>query len=161
MAVLRAGLGLGAWVLFTFIAALSGAVTARTAVTFYADLRKPSWAPPAWLFGPAWSVLYLLMAIAAWTVWRDHGFSGARVALILYVLQLILNALWSWFFFVRRRGVEAFADVVLLWLAIVATMIAFTDLSTSATILFVPYLAWVSFAAALTVSVWKRNPHLL
>jgi benzodiazapine receptor len=157
----RSSLGLIGWVLTTFVAAISGAVTAKTAVAFYASLKKPSWAPPSWLFGPAWSVLYLLMSIAAWTIWRDHGFDGARTELVLYFVQLALNAGWSWFFFVKRDGQQALIEVLFLWTAIVATLIGFWRLSPSAGILFVPYLMWVSFATALTYSVWRRNPDLL
>jgi tryptophan-rich sensory protein len=153
--------GLVGWLLFTFLAAISGAVTAQAAMTFYSALDKPAWAPPGWLFGPAWSVLYPMMGVAAWTIWRDFGFRGARGALVLYVIQLVLNAAWSWFFFVRRNGAQAFIEVVLMWIAIAATLVAFWRLHTSAGILFVPYLLWVTFAAALTWSVWRRNPTML
>jgi translocator protein len=157
----RSTMGLVGWLLFTFLGAISGAVTAQAAALFYGQLDKPRWAPPAWLFGPAWSLLYPMMGVAAWTIWRDYGFSGAPVALGLYVVQLALNAAWSWFFFVRRNGREATIEVLLLWIAIVATLIAFWPLSRSAGILFIPYLLWVTFATALTVSVWRRNPGLL
>lgn len=152
---------LAAWIVGTSLAAVSGAVTARTAGAFYATLDKPRWAPPAWLFGPAWSVLYVMMAVAAWRVWRAHGFEGARSELALYAVQLALNAAWSWFFFVRNDGRGATIDVVALWISIVATMIAFWRRDTAAGVLFVPYLLWVSFATALTISVWRRNPTLL
>lgn len=153
--------GLVCWILFTFLAAISGAVTAQAAAAFYGQLDKPRWAPPAWAFGPAWSVLYPMMAVAAWTIWRDYGFRGARGPLIMYAIQLALNAAWSWFFFVRRRGAEALVEVVLMWIAIAITLVAFWRLHTSAGILFVPYILWVSFATALTYSVWRRNPTLL
>jgi tryptophan-rich sensory protein len=136
-------------------------VTAKAAAAFYAQLDKPRWAPPAWLFGPAWTVLYVTMAVAAWRVWRTYGFGDAQLALGLYVVQLALNAAWSWFFFVRRSGVQAFVECTMLWMAVAATMIAFAQLDPVAGLLFVPYLAWVSFAAALTWSVWRRNPRLL
>jgi tryptophan-rich sensory protein len=150
-----------AWILGTCVAAVSGAVTARAAGEFYASLDRPRWAPPAWLFGPAWSVLYVTMGIAAWRVWHAHGFDGARTALLLYVVQLAFNASWSWFFFVKRTGIGATIDVLLLWSAIVATLVAFARLDTIAALLFVPYLIWVTFATALTISVWRRNPALL
>jgi tryptophan-rich sensory protein len=153
--------GLVGWLLFTFLAAISGAVTAQAAAEFYLRLERPPWAPPAWLFGPAWSVLYPMMAVAAWTIWRDFGFRGAQGALVLYVVQLLFNAAWSWLFFVRRSGIASFVDVVLLWSSVAATLVAFWQLHTSAGILFVPYLAWVTFAAALNLSVWRRNPGLL
>ncbi len=153
--------GLAGWLAFTFLAAISGAVTARTAAAFYAQLDKPRWAPPAWAFGPAWSVLYCLMATAAWTIWRDFGFSGARLALTLYVVQLGLNALWSYLFFVRHSGRWSTYEAAMLWLGVASTMVAFWRLHPSAGILFVPYLAWVSIATALAASVWRRNPALL
>ena len=101
------------------------------------------------------------MAVAAWRVWRIAGFDGARVELTLYVVQLLLNAAWSWFFFVRRDGRDATIEVIALWLSIVATMVAFLMRDVTAGLLFVPYLTWVSFATALTISVWRRNPTLL
>jgi tryptophan-rich sensory protein len=106
-------------------------------------------------------VLYILMAVAAWLVWRDHGLSGARVALGLFVVQLIANALWSWLFFVLRRGALSLAEIVLLWLLILATILAFWPLHRLAAMLLVPYLAWVSVASALTLSLWRSNPAVL
>lgn len=152
---------LAAWILGTCVAAISGAVTAKTAQSFYGSLRKPSWAPPPWLFGPAWSVLYVLMAVAAWRVWRAYGFDGARTELTLYGVQLALNAAWSWFFFVKRSGFLATLEVSALLTAVIATAIAFALRDPIAGALFVPYVLWVSFASALTVSVWRRNPTLL
>ncbi|MES2524716.1 MAG: TspO/MBR family protein [Gemmatimonadota bacterium] len=153
--------GLLAWILGTCVAALSGAVTAKAAAEFYGMLDRPSWSPPAWLFGPAWTVLYPLMAVAAWRVWREHGFAGAKLALTFYFVQLVLNASWSWVFFVKRSGPGATAVVVGMWLAIAATIITFWPLDRTAALMLLPYLAWVSFATALTVSVWRRNPTLL
>ena len=150
-----------AWIFGTSLAAIGGAVTARQAGAFYATLDRPAWAPPGWLFGPAWSVLYVVMGIAAWRIWREQGFAGARVELSLYTVQLLLNAAWSWFFFVRRTGVGATVEVVCLWLAILLTLIAFWRQDTVAGLLLLPYLGWVTFATALTVSVWRRNPTLL
>ncbi len=157
----RSLLGLIGWIVFTCLAAISGAVTAQTAAVFYGSLNKARWAPPAWLFGPAWTVLYLTMAVAAWRIWRDHGFSRARVALVLYVVQLVFNASWSWFFFAKHSGWMSTVDAVLLWLSVGATMLAFWPLDHVSGLLFVPYFAWVSFATALTISVWRRNPTLL
>jgi translocator protein len=154
-------ISLSAWILGTSTAAVSGAVTAKAAQSFYGQLDKARWAPPDWLFGPAWSVLYVTMAIAAWRVWRAHGFDGARGELILYAVQLALNAAWSWFFFVRRSGRLATIEVSLLLTSVISTMVAFFLRDTIAGLLFVPYVLWVSFATALTVSVWRRNPHLL
>lgn len=128
---------------------------------FYAKLVRPDWAPPASVFGPVWTVLYLLMGVAAWLVWRVGGFQAARFALTLFLVQLALNALWSWLFFGWHRGALAFADIVLLWLAILATLVAFWRISLLAGVLLVPYFLWVSFAAALNYSIWQRNPELL
>ena len=149
------------WILGTSVAAIGGAVTATTAREFYGQLDKADWAPPAWLFGPAWSILYVLMAVAAWRVWRAYGFDGARAELLLYGAQLALNAAWSWFFFVRRSGLLATIEASLLLTAVIATMIAFWRRDAIAGALFVPYVLWVSFATMLTVSVWRRNPQLL
>ncbi len=154
-------LGLVAWILGTSLAALGGAVTAKAAQQFYGELSKPRWAPPPWLFGPAWTVLYVLMGVAAWRVWRANGFDGARGELTLYIVQLILNAAWSWFFFVKRSGAWATLEVSALLTSVIATMAAFWLRDETAGLLFVPYALWVSFATALTVSVWRRNPHLL
>ena len=150
-----------AWIFGTSLAAIGGAVTAKAAGEFYAMLQKPSWAPPGWLFGPAWTVLYILMGVAAWRVWRDAGFSGAKVELAFYAVQLVLNMAWSYFFFVRRTGLGATVEVVCLWVSILVTLMLFWRRDTVAGVLFVPYLTWVTFATALTVAVWRRNPTLL
>ncbi len=153
--------GLLAWILGTSLAAISGAVTAKSANVFYGMLQKPAWAPPGWLFGPAWTLLYILMGTAAWRVWREAGFNGAKVELAFYALQLLLNMAWSYFFFVRRTGLGSTIEVACLWLSIAVTLVLFWRRDTIAGVLFVPYLTWVTFAAALTVSVWRRNPTLL
>ena len=153
--------GLAGWILVTALAAVSGSVTAKTAAGFYKQLDKPSWAPPPWLFGPAWLVLYVCMGTAAWRIWRPAGFAGAAGPLALYGVQLLLNAAWTWFFFVRRTGRGATVEVLLLWLAIAVTLVVFWQRDLVAGLLFVPYLAWVTFAAALTISCWRRNPTLL
>jgi tryptophan-rich sensory protein len=153
--------GLAGWFALTFVAAAIGARASVDAQSFYAELSQPAWAPPAWLFGPVWTALYALMAIAAWLVWRAHGFAAARIALVLFIVQLACNALWSWLFFAWRRGALAFVEVLILWLLIAATVVAFWRLSKLAGVLLVPYLCWVTFAAALTLAVWQRNPALL
>jgi tryptophan-rich sensory protein len=153
--------GLVAWVAITFAAAAIGAWGSANSSSFYAELARPSWAPPASLFGPVWTTLYVLMAISAWLVWRVRGFGGARTALSLYVVQLGANALWSWLFFAWHRGGLAFVEVLLLWGLIVATVVAFQRISRLASILLYPYLAWVTFASALTFAVWRLNPGLL
>jgi tryptophan-rich sensory protein len=147
--------------LLTFAAAGLGAVASAEAGTFYAMLVRPGWAPPGWLFAPVWTLLYALMAVAAWLVWRAHGFAAALPALAVFVAQLIANALWSWLFFAWQQGALAFVEVLLLWGLIVATVVAFWRLNVLAAVLLLPYLAWVTFAAALTFAVWQRNPDVL
>jgi translocator protein len=154
-------LGLAAWLLVTFAAAAVGAVASIEAAGFYLQLERPAWAPPAGVFGPVWSVLYTLIALAAWRVWRQGGFAHQRRALTLFLVQLVLNALWSWLFFGWHRGALAFVDIVLLLVSIVATLIAFWRADRVAGVLFVPYLAWVSFASALNFAVWQLNPQAL
>ena len=159
--VSRQAIGLAGWLLLTFAAAAIGAIATADAGAFYSELTRPSWAPPGWLFGPVWSILYALMAVSAWWVWRARGFAGARTGLLLFVVQLAANALWSWLFFAWQRGGLAFAEVLVLWCLIAATVIAFWRISTLAAALLVPYFAWVTFASALTFAVWKLNPGLL
>jgi tryptophan-rich sensory protein len=145
----------------TFAAAAMGALASVQARSFYAELARPEWAPPGWVFGPVWSALYTLMAIAVWLVWRSAGFAAARSAVGLFAAQLAANALWSWLFFAWRLGAAAFAEVLLLWALILATVVAFWRLSRLAAALLVPYLAWVTLASALTWAVWRSNPQLL
>jgi translocator protein len=152
---------LALWILGTSVAAVSGAVTAQAAAAFYAELDKPRWAPPDWLFGPAWTVLYIVMAVAAWRVWRQFGFDGAPGELALYFAQLAFNAGWSWIFFVKRNGLWSTIEVYCLLALVIVTAAAFGQRDPIAGWLFVPYVAWVTFASSLTVSVWRRNPHLL
>jgi benzodiazapine receptor len=136
-------------------------VASASAAGFYQSLSRPDWAPPSWLFGPVWTVLYVMIGVAAWIVWRERGFAGARFALSLFLIQLVANALWTWIFFAWRRGALAFAEIIVLWILIVVTMLLFWRIRRIAGALFVPYLAWVTFASALTYCVWKLNPDLL
>ena len=154
-------LGLAGWLLVSFSAAGIGAVATSSAGSFYQQLTRPEWAPPASVFGPVWTALYALMGIAAWLVWRERGFSGARAALSLFFVQLFLNGLWSWLFFAWRQGGLAFAEVLVLWCLIVATIVSFYRISTLAAFLLYPYLAWSTFASALTFSIWRLNPGAL
>ena len=128
---------------------------------WYESLAKPAFNPPGWVFGPVWTTLYALMAIAAWLVWREGGFRTHARALTLFLVQLAANALWSWLFFAWHRGGTAFAEVLVLWLLIVATLAAFWRVRALAGALLVPYLLWVSFASALTYTTWQLNPGLL
>lgn len=138
-------------------AGVGGAVTTPKIPGWYATLAKPSWNPPNWIFGPVWSALYCGMAVAAWLVWRQGGLAGARLPLALFGVQLFLNVLWSCLFFGLQNPGLAFAEVLLLWASIAATMVVFWLRSTVAGILFVPYLAWVSFASVLNFVIWRLN----
>ncbi len=154
-------LGLLGWILLCAAAGALGAIASVDAATFYAVLAKPPWAPSAGVFGPVWTVLYLLMAIAAWIAWRAKGWARASGALTLFIAQLVCNALWSWLFFAWHRGGLALVDILLLDVLLICTMIGFSRVRTLAAVLLAPYLAWVVFATALTVAVWRHNPTLL
>ena len=153
--------GLISWLAIVFSAAGVGAVASIEASSFYAQLVRPNWAPPASAFGPVWSVLYLLMGIAVWLVWRERSAVHLGAALKLFFIQLCANALWSWLFFAWHNGAFAFAEVSILIALILATVIVFWRISRLAAVLMLPYLVWVSFASALTWSVWQSNPMLL
>ena len=153
--------GLIGWLLLSFIAAAVGATASVQAASFYQQLVQPSWAPSSAVFGPVWSVLYALMGVAAWLVWREDGWRRQRGVLALFVIQLALNALWSWLFFGWHRGALAFADIVLLWLLIVATLVGFWRVRPLAGALLLPYLCWVGFASALNFAVWHLNLQIL
>ena len=151
-------LALAISLLVSFAAAAIGGLATRRAPEFYAALSRPAWAPPAAVFGPVWTVLYTLMAIAAWLVWKEKGFGGARVALALFALQLAVNALWSWLFFAWQRGLLAEVEIVVLLALIALTLVAFWRVRPLAGALLIPYLAWVTYATALTFALVRRNP---
>lgn len=148
-------LGLIGWVLLCFAAPALGAFSMPDA--WYASLHKPSWNPPGWIFGPVWTLLYTMMAVAAWLVWRRGGFKVQRVPLICFVVQLAFNAAWTPLFFGLHQPGWAFAEIVLLWLAIAVTLAAFWRVHRGAAWLLVPYLAWVSFASVLNFTLWRMN----
>ena len=153
--------GLIIWLAIAFIAAAIGGAASIGAEPFYIQLDRPEWAPPASVFGPVWSVLYALMGISAWLVWRVDGFWGARSALTLFLLQLAVNALWSWMFFAWQLGGLAFIDILLLLPLTVIMIFMFWRILPLAAVLLIPYLLWVSFAALLNYSVWQLNPLIL
>lgn len=124
---------------------------------WYRGLEKPSFNPPGAVFGPVWTVLYLIMAVAAWLVWRGRERAKVRWALCAWGGQLILNGLWSWLFFGRHEIGLALAEIVLLWIAILVTTILFWRVSRTAAVLLLPYLAWVSFATVLNAAFWRLN----
>lgn len=123
--------------------------------TWYAQLNKPPWTPPDAVFAPVWIVLYAMMALAAWLAWRRGGWK--HPAMVLYGAQLLLNGVWSWLFFGQHRIGWAALEIVLLWLLIVATTVAFWRVRASAALLMIPYGAWVGFAVALNLAVWHLN----
>jgi translocator protein len=153
--------GVLAWLAASYAAAAIGGLASVRAESFFSQLDRPAWAPPSWLFAPVWTMLYLMIGLSAWLVWRERGLRGARVELGLFVVQLCANALWTWLFFAWRLGAAAFAEILLLWVLIAATLVSFWRLRPLAGALLVPYLLWVSYAAALTYSLWQRNPQSL
>ena len=145
-----------AFLAVTFAVAFAGSlVTIPNIATWYGGLHKPSFNPPNFVFGPVWTVLYLMMAVAAWLVWRKAGLVSRPMG--LYAVQLGLNLAWSFLFFGGHLLGVALAELVCLWLAVLATLLAFRRHDPVAGWLFVPYLAWVSFAGALNAAVWHLN----
>ncbi|MDA3873535.1 MAG: tryptophan-rich sensory protein [Kiritimatiellae bacterium] len=159
--MLRSAFSFLAWLALCFLAAAIGRVASINASDFYAQLAQPVWAPPAGVFGPVWTVLYTLMGISVWLVWRRNGFKEAPVALTLFLVQLALNALWTWVFFHWQLGALSFLTICVLWLLILATILAFKQHHILASSLLIPYLLWVSFATMLTYSLWRNNPGVL
>jgi tryptophan-rich sensory protein len=140
------------------IGALGGSVTATSVRTWYADLVKPSFNPPNEVFAPVWTLLYVLMGIAAWRVWRSADRDTARGPLTLFALQLALNLGWSVVFFGLHKIGAAVATIVVLDVAVLVTTLAFRSVDRLAGLLMLPYLAWVAFATVLTVAIWRLNP---
>ena len=124
---------------------------------WYPLLTKPSWTPPAWVFGPVWATLYLSIAVAGFLAWRQSGSADGRWAMAWFALQLALNAGWSWVFFGLREPGWAFLEIVILWGSILASTISLFRVSPAAGWLFIPYLLWVTFAAALNFAIWRLN----
>lgn len=144
-------------ILVAVASATASSVTLPQIGGWYAGLEKPWFNPPNWLFGPVWTALYAMMAIAGWLVWRERGLNGARSALALFGLQLALNILWSLIFFGLESPGAAFIEITALWAAVGATTVAFRQIKPLAGWLFVPYLLWVSYAAVLNGAVWWLN----
>jgi translocator protein len=136
------------------VAGLGSLATTPNIPTWYANLNKPSWNPPSWVFGPVWTLLYAMMAVAGWLVWKRVGWG---TAMICFAVQLGLNLAWSFIFFAAHQPGLAFLEIILLWLAIAATIVSFSAVSKTAAGLLVPYLLWVSFAAALNFTIWRLN----
>jgi len=141
-------------------AGLVGSIFTTPAIpTWYAALEKPPFTPPNWLFAPAWFTLYLLMGIAAFVIWR-RGLSqkGVKSALAIFLVQLVLNALWSVVFFGLKSPLAGVIAIVVLWVAVLFVILKFFKLSTPAGVLLLPYILWVTFAAVLNISIWILNP---
>jgi benzodiazapine receptor len=125
---------------------------------WYQAIAKPSWTPPGWLFPVAWTPLYVMIALAGWTLWKSHGFN---TALVLWLLQLVFNALWSPIMFGRKNIEMALADLIALWLCIVGFIVAAWPLNATAAYFFIPYMLWVSFAGFLNWTLWRMNPAII
>ncbi|WP_020524635.1 TspO/MBR family protein [Catelliglobosispora koreensis] len=147
-------LALAAFAAAVIAVAAIGAIAVGGTAEQYNSLAQPSWAPPSWLFGPVWTVLYVMIALSGWLAWRK---GASALVLTVYAAQLVLNAIWTPLFFGANRYGLAFADIVVLWILIVVTMVLFSRLSKLAAWLLAPYLLWVTFAAALNFSVWQLN----
>jgi translocator protein len=142
------------------VAAISGALFTETGPgSWYRQIVKPSWNPPGWLFGPVWTTLYILMGIAFYLVWKSPANTPhKKSAMTLWIVQLVLNFFWTLIFFAAHEPGWAFAEIVALWVAILLTIFAFARISKVAAWLLVPYIAWVTFAAILTATIWRMNP---
>jgi tryptophan-rich sensory protein len=153
--LMRSALGLVGWLA---VSLATGFIGSRFLPDqWYASIVKPSFTPPPFVFAPVWTALYVLMALAAWLVWRLRGFGGASLALSLFIAQLALNALWSYLFFGAHAPLPAFIDIIALEFLILATLVAFWRTSALAGILMIPYAAWVGFASVLNFSIWRLN----
>jgi translocator protein len=151
----RPAMALALSLLTCFLAAGTGLFVSTDG--WYNSLAKPAWNPPAWVFAPAWAALYILMAAAAWLVWREGGWREQRRPLGLFLFQLLLNALWTPLFFGLHQPGWALAEIVLLWLTLAGTLFSFWRVSHLAGVLLMPYLAWVSFASLLNFAIWRLN----
>ena len=137
--------------------AIGSLVTTPAVEGWYQGIQKPTWTPPNQVFGPVWGTLYIMMAFAGWLAWRQSRRTGARLPVVAFCVQLVLNTAWSFCFFGLRNPAAGFIEIVILWCAVVATTVIFFRVSRAAGLLFVPYLAWVTFAAALNFAVWRLN----
>lgn len=156
--ILQQVVGLFSWILVCFTCAgIGSAATVSQLEVWYASLNKPNWNPPNWIFGPVWTVLFAMMAVAAWLVWRRAGFGKGRLSMSWFATQLALNLGWSILFFGCQRPGFAAIEIVLLWLAIAITTSLFYRHSKLAAGLMVPYLCWVSFATVLNLAIWSLN----
>jgi benzodiazapine receptor len=147
-------LGLLGFGLAVFAAAAIGGLGVAGTSAEYNTLEQPAWAPPSWLFGPVWTVLYVMIALAGWLVWQRVGFTRP---IWIFSAQLVLNAIWTPLFFGAGQYGLAFAEIVVMWLLIGATVVAFWRVRRGAALLLLPYWAWVTFASALNLAIWQLN----
>ena len=152
---MKNAMGLAGWLALSFAAAVAG--SRFMPGEWYASLAKPAWNPPSAVFAPVWTLLYAMMGVAAWLVWRQVGLREAALPLSLFLVQLVLNALWSYLFFGLHRPDLALLDIVTLWVAILVVLVLFWRVSIPAGILLLPYLCWVGFASFLNFTVWRLN----
>ncbi|HUM52630.1 MAG TPA: tryptophan-rich sensory protein [Chitinophagales bacterium] len=140
------------------VGGISGYLTTSEITTWYATLQKPSFNPPNYLFGPVWTILYIMMAISFWLIWKsDASESLKNKAILLFGIQLILNFFWSIIFFRFHQLGFAFAEIIAMWVFILLSILAFYPVSKPAAIMLIPYLCWVSFATVLNFSIWRLN----
>ena len=150
--------GLIGFLALCFAVSIAGAVvTASSVGTWYTTLHKPAFNPPNWIFAPVWTVLFVMMAVAAWQVWRQRGWRNAKAAMLLFLVQLVLNFAWTYLFFGQRAIGVALVEIVILLAAILATMRAFWMRDRVAGLLMIPYAGWVSFATLLNAAIWQLN----
>jgi benzodiazapine receptor len=148
-------LGLAFWVILTFGVAVFASQFEPG--DWYAHIAKPAWTPPGWLFGPVWGLLYLSMSVSAWLVWRQRSVAAVTLPLAFYLTQLALNGIWSWLFFGRQWIGLALIDLVVLVILVAITAAMFLRVRRTAGYVLLPYLLWVSFAAALNFQIWRMN----
>ena len=154
----RRGVGLILFIVGCLAAGGLGSIATATEIKdWYPTIAKPSWNPPDAVFAPVWTTLFVMMGIAAWLVWKPEGWKAAQLPLSLFGIQLLLNVAWSWIFFAQHEIGWAFLEIIILWLAIVATTLSFFRTSFLAGILMVPYLGWVTFASCLNFAIWQLN----
>jgi translocator protein len=161
----HSGPNLPALALFLMLALGAGALGAlfspgfsTSAAHWYLGLVKPDWLPPQKLFAPIWTAQYVLMAIAAWIIWRERYHRGRSAAITAFCIQLVLNALWAPVFFGMKNIDAGLFDIVVLWLTVGWTMREFSRVAPSAAVILVPYFLWITFAAAINLGIWKLNP---
>lgn len=147
--------GLSVWIIVCSLAGVFGAQFEPG--TWYELLQKPAWTPPNWLFPIVWPVLYVMMGISAWLVWKMESVSLTDYEFNWFFLQLVLNAIWSWLFFGKHYIAAGLAEIFLLWIAIAFTLLLFWKKNRAAGLLLIPYLLWISFASALNFAIWQLN----